>query len=82
MTVHSYKVQRGESVRSVAAKFSVPEAALSRENETPFYQGQRVSVPVTVLRVPPEPPQVLAERYQVPAAKVLTRPDVSIIVFI
>ncbi len=76
-----YKVRKGESVRSVAQKFRLPEAALARENETPFYEGQRVFVPVSVLRLEPEDPEVIKRLYGLGGEAILTRPDASIIIF-
>ncbi len=73
--MHTYTVRRGESARSVAEKFSVPEAALLRENHAPFYEGQRVTVPVSVLNIAPLPPSVLMRCYQIPGTAILERPD-------
>ena len=73
--MHTYTVRRGESARSVAEKFGVPQAALLRENPAPFYEGQQVAVPVSVLNIAPLPPTVLGLYYQIPGTAILSFPD-------
>lgn len=73
--MHTYTVRRGESVRSVAEKFGVPEPALLRENPSPFYEGQQVTVPVSVLNIAPQPPSALRLYYQIPGTAILEFPD-------
>lgn len=81
MTVFTYTVQRGESARSVAWKFMVSQAALTRENETPFYEGQKVTVPVCILTLPPSAGQNRADYYQVPPSAIVSRPGTENIIF-
>lgn len=75
MPMHTYTVKKGESVKSVSAKFALPEAALCRDNPTPFFEGQRLTVPVDILFLPPEAAKNAAEYYQVPESSILRRPD-------
>lgn len=82
MTVHTYTVGKGESARSVSGKFSVSLAALQRENPTPFYEGQVVSVPVGILTLPPGSAPGAAGYFQVPPGAVLDRPNAVNIVFL
>ncbi len=81
--MHTYIVGKGESARSVAEKFRVTTASLTRENATPFYEGQLVSVPVGILSLDagdvPYRPQSF---FQVPESSVQTRRDVLNIVFL
>lgn len=83
MTVHIYTVQRGESARSVCEKFNVSAAALLRENETPFYEGQQVTVPVGVLNLPQGTSAGrLTGSYQVSRAAIIERDDAVNIIFL
>ena len=79
--MYTYTVRKGESVRSVAAKFAVPEPTLARENPTPFYEGQRITVPVDILFLPPEAAEDAPEYYQVPESAIFRRPDGANILF-
>ncbi len=79
--MHTYTVLRGESVRSVAEKFGVPQAALLRENPAPFYEGQRVTVPVSVLCTAPAPAELLSRYYQTPLSTIHERSHRVNIVF-
>ncbi len=81
--MHTYIAQKGESARSVSEKFNVTPAALMRENVTPFYEGQVVTVPVGVLNLPSHSAPVHpAAYYQVPESSVFTRRDRVNIVFL
>lgn len=82
MTVHSYTVRKGESAQSVSEKFQVAPAALLRENETPFYEGQQVTVPVGILHLPPTSAVRLTGPYQVPESRILERQDATNILFL
>ena len=82
MTVHTYTVGKGESAQSVSEKFTVSLAALLRENHTPFYEGQQITVPVGILHLPPPPPPPAARFYQVPDTSIQTRPDAVNIIFL
>ena len=79
--MHTYIVQKGESVRSVSRKFSVPEAALLRENQAPFYEGQSVSVPVDILSLPPDAARYAQGYFQVPASSVVTLGETVDVIF-
>lgn len=81
--MHIYTVQKGESAQSVCQKFSVTPAALQRENETPFYEGQQVTVPVGILNLPPSASLGrLTGYYQVSKAAVAERQDAVNIIFL
>lgn len=79
--MHSYTVQKGESAGSVAEKFGVSESVLLRENHAPFYEGQQVSVPVSVLTIRSKPPSVLRLYYQIPDSAISERSDRMNIIF-
>lgn len=81
MNMHTYTVLRGESVQSVSEKFGVPKAALLRENPAPFYEGQQVTVPVSVLHVAPTPAGLLSRYYQTPLSSIYERSHRVNIVF-
>ena len=83
MTVHTYIVRKGESARSVADKFEVTVAALTRENATPFYEGQLVTVPVGVLRFDAgNAPKGPGSFFQVPETSIMSRRGVMNIIFL
>lgn len=82
MTVHTYTVGKGESAQSVSEKFSVSRAALQRENHTPFYEGQQITVPVGILTLPPGERPGASRYYQVAEAAVFDRQDAVNIIFL
>ena len=81
MDMHTYTVLRGESVQSVSEKFGVSKAALLRENPAPFYEGQRVTVPVSVLCTAPAPVELLSRYYQTPLSSIYISSHRANIVF-
>ena len=80
--MHTYTVGKGESAQSVSEKFSVSSAALQRENHTPFYEGQQITVPVGILTLPPGPHSGACKYYQVTDASVFERQDAVNILFL
>lgn len=81
MSVHTYTVGKGESAQSVSEKFSVSRAALQRENHTPFYEGQQITVPVGILTLPAGS-RPGAGYYQVPGTAIFDRQDAVNIIFL
>ena len=57
----------------MAEKFGVSEAALLRENAAPFYEGQQIVVPVSVLHVAGAPAPLLSGYYQIPVSSIYSR---------
>ncbi len=80
--MHTYTVGKGESAQSVSEKFAVSSAALQRENHTPFYEGQQITVPVGILTLPPGPHPGAVKYYQVTDASVFERQDAVNILFL
>ena len=79
--MHTYTVGKGESAQSVSEKFTVSLAALLRENHTPFYEGQQITVPVGILHLPPGA-HPAARTYQVPDTAIQSRPDAVNVIFL
>lgn len=82
MTVHTYRVKKGESARSVSEKFAVPESTIGRVNPGPFYEGRPISVPVDILRIPPGASENAAEYFEVPRSRIVELEDAAYIFFL
>ena len=82
MYVPTYRVRRGESARSIGEKFSVPESAILRENPGPLYEGREITVPVDILRIPPESAKTAAAYYEVPESWITVSEDAAYILFL
>ncbi|MGM9522159.1 MAG: LysM peptidoglycan-binding domain-containing protein [Oscillospiraceae bacterium] len=85
--MHDYIVRNGESIYSIAYKFSVSAEALVRINglnsSGVLYEGQRIKVPVVIMLYKPrrgESMEAISESLQVPLTQFTFRADKSEII--